>query len=49
MTWIKGLKLLEIARKKCPDVRVALKKFREQMMENIEKGIENPHLNLKLD
>jgi len=41
--------LLEIAKKKVKDVRVALKKFREQMMENIEKGIENPHLHLNLD
>ncbi|EGR26975.1 NLI interacting factor-like phosphatase family protein, putative [Ichthyophthirius multifiliis] len=31
------------------DVRIALKKFREKMMENIQNGIEDPHLNLQLD
>jgi CTD small phosphatase-like protein 2 len=41
--------LTEIARKNVKDVRVALKKFREQMIKNIEDGIENPHLHLKLD
>jgi len=41
--------LTEIAGKKVGDVRVALRKFRDQMLENIEKGCDNPHLNLNLD
>lgn len=41
--------LVEIARKKVTDVRVALRRFRDQMIENIEKGFDNPHLNLQLD
>jgi hypothetical protein len=31
------------------DVRQALKRFREQMMEQIAAGVESPHLNLHLD
>ena len=42
-------KCLEIAIRKVKDVRRALKAFREQMMVNIEKGIDDPHLHLKID
>ncbi|EAR94530.3 NLI interacting factor-like phosphatase (macronuclear) [Tetrahymena thermophila SB210] len=41
--------LKEIATKKVPDVRKALKSLKEQMIQNIQNGIQNPHLNLKLD
>ncbi|KAL4511909.1 hypothetical protein ABPG72_012754 [Tetrahymena utriculariae] len=41
--------LKEIATKKVPDVRKALKNLKEQMIQNIQNGIQNPHLNLKLD
>lgn len=40
---------LEIAQKSVPDVRVALKRFRDKMIENIRKGCLQPHLNLTLD
>jgi hypothetical protein len=36
-------------RKKAKSVKLALKKFRDKMSENIKRGIENPHLNLRLD
>ena len=39
----------EIAQKSVPDVRVALKRFRDKMIENIRKGCLQPHLNLTLD
>jgi Dullard-like phosphatase family protein len=38
--------LKEIVVKKCSDVRVALRKFRDQMIEQISKGITNPKLSL---
>lgn len=38
--------LKEIAVKKWEDVRVALRKFRDQMIEQISKGITNPKLSL---
>jgi len=41
--------LIEIAKKKVSDVRVALRTFRDQMIENIENGFENPHSNLNLN
>jgi len=31
------------------DVRVALKKFRDKMIENIKRGCLQPHLNLTLE
>ena len=34
--------LLEIVKKKVPDVREALRKFRDQMLEQISRGITNP-------
>jgi hypothetical protein len=37
---------LEIVEKKCKDVREALRKFRDQMMEFVQKGITNGHLKL---
>lgn len=40
--------LKEIAVKKSPDVRLALKSLKEQIQANIEKGAEFPHMNLKL-
>lgn len=40
---------LEIATRRVKDVRRALKSFREQMMANIEKGIDDPHLHLTLE
>jgi CTD small phosphatase-like protein 2 len=41
-----GPLLKEIVRKQVPDVRVALRKFRDQMMEQLEKGISNPVMTL---
>jgi len=38
-----------MALKQVSDVRVALRRFREQMIQNIEDGMENPHLNINLD
>ena len=38
--------LKEIVVKKCDDVRAALRKFRDQMIEQISKGITNPKLSL---
>jgi len=37
---------LEIVEKKVPDVREALRKFRDQMIEQIQKGVSNPTLQL---
>ncbi len=37
----------EIVNKKVPDVREALRKFRDQMLEQISKGITNPQLSLE--
>lgn len=37
---------IEITRKKVSDVRDALRRFRDQMMEQISKGIQNPQLSL---
>lgn len=39
---------VEIVTKSLRDVRIALKQFREKMIDNIMKGIINPHLNLSL-
>lgn len=39
----------EIVVKNAKDVRMALKSFRDQMIENIKNNIENPHLNLYLE
>lgn len=33
---------VEIVEKKCKDVREALRKFRDQMIEQIQKGVTNP-------
>ncbi|CAD8044223.1 unnamed protein product [Paramecium primaurelia] len=41
--------LIQIVQKKIPDVREALRKFRDQMQRNIEAGISEPHLHLRLD
>eukprot|EP01017_Pseudomicrothorax_dubius_P032039 TRINITY_DN4154_c0_g1_i10.p1 TRINITY_DN4154_c0_g1~~TRINITY_DN4154_c0_g1_i10.p1 ORF type:complete len:147 (+),score=37.38 TRINITY_DN4154_c0_g1_i10:57-497(+) len=41
--------LREIAGKKVLDVRDALRKFRDQMIENINRGVQQPHLHLSLD
>lgn len=41
--------LKQIVIKKFPDTRIALKKFRDKMKENIEKGLNDPYLNLTLD
>lgn len=38
--------LKEIVDKKCDDIRVALRRFRDQMIEQISKGITNPKLSL---
>ena len=38
--------VLEIVEKKVSDVRVALRKFRDQMLEQIQRGVTNPHLSL---
>ena len=38
--------LKEIVAKDVPDVRDALRKFRDQMLEQIAKGISNPKLSL---
>ena len=35
--------------KKFKDVKVALRQFRDKMMENINNGVQNPHLDLSLD
>ena len=41
-----GPLLKEIVRKQVPDVRVALRRFRDQMIEQLEKGITNPIMSL---
>lgn len=41
-----GTSYLEITRRKVPDVRIALKQFREQMLQRIAQGDPTPHLNL---
>eukprot|EP01016_Furgasonia_blochmanni_P026412 TRINITY_DN2805_c0_g2_i1.p1 TRINITY_DN2805_c0_g2~~TRINITY_DN2805_c0_g2_i1.p1 ORF type:complete len:335 (+),score=-20.56 TRINITY_DN2805_c0_g2_i1:123-1007(+) len=41
--------LKEIVAKKVPDIRDALRKFRQKMIENIAKGMTAAHLNLTLD
>ncbi|CAK78867.1 unnamed protein product (macronuclear) [Paramecium tetraurelia] len=41
--------LIQIVQKKIPDVREALRKFRDQMQRNIEAGISDPHLHLSLE
>jgi hypothetical protein len=38
--------LKEITKKQVNDVRDALRKFRDQMLEQISKGIQNPQLSL---
>jgi hypothetical protein len=38
--------LREIAASKVPDVRVALRNYRDQILRQIIKGVTNPHLNL---
>ena len=32
-----------------PDVRAALRRYRDKMIDNISKGVSEPHLNLSLD
>ncbi|CAD8138850.1 unnamed protein product [Paramecium pentaurelia] len=41
--------MIQIVQKKIPDVRDALRQFRDQMQKNIENGIQDPHLHLSLD
>ncbi|EGR32757.1 NLI interacting factor-like phosphatase family protein, putative [Ichthyophthirius multifiliis] len=41
--------LKDVATKKVKNVQSALKQFKEKMIKNCLKGIENPHLNLSLD
>lgn len=41
-----GPLLKEIVRKQVSDVRVALRRFRDQMIEQLEKGIANPIMSL---
>ena len=36
----------EIVEKKVKDVREALRRFRDQMLEQIQKGVTNPQLSL---
>ena len=38
--------LVEIVEKKVPDVRQALRQFRDQMLEQIARGIINPKMSL---
>ena len=38
--------LKQIVKKQVPDVRDALRKFRDQMLEQIAKGVTNPQLSL---
>jgi len=37
---------LEIVEKRVEDVREALRRFRDQMIEQIKKGVQNPQLSL---
>ncbi len=46
--FVEGEKL-DMALRQVPDVREALRKFREQMIQNIENGCDDPHLNITLD
>jgi len=39
--------LKEIVNKQVPDVRIALKKFREQMLEQFSKGVTHPTFTLE--
>jgi len=41
-----GPLLKEIVRKQVPDVREALRKFRDQMIEQLERGVSNPIMTL---
>jgi CTD small phosphatase-like protein 2 len=41
-----GPLLKEIVRKQVGDVRVALRRFRDQMIEQLERGIANPVMSL---
>ena len=41
-----GPLLKEIVRKQVDDVRVALRKFRDQMIDQLEKGVSNPIMSL---
>jgi Dullard-like phosphatase family protein len=43
-----GTCYIEISRRKVPDVRIALKQFREQMLQRIAEGDPTPHLNLHI-
>jgi len=38
-----------VSSQKIHDVRIALEIYRKKTMRNIERGIENPHLNIDLD
>ena len=38
--------LLEVVRKQVQDVRVALRRFRDQMVEQLERGVKNPKMTL---
>ena len=38
--------LKQIVKKQVPDVRDALRKFRDQMLDQIAKGVTNPQLSL---
>ncbi len=41
-----GPLLKEIVRKQVPDVREALRMFRDQMIEQLERGVTNPVMTL---
>jgi CTD small phosphatase-like protein 2 len=41
-----GPLLKEIVKKQVPDVRDALRRFRDQMIEQLERGITNPVMTL---
>lgn len=41
-----GPLLKEIVRKQVPDIRDALRKFRDQMMEQLQRGVSNPVMTL---
>lgn len=43
-----GTCYIEISRRKVPDVRIALKHFREEMLRRIAEGDPTPHLNLHI-
>ena len=42
--WLCWTVCSEIVEKKVKDVREALRKFRDQMLEQIQKGVTNPQL-----